>query len=164
MSEKPYVFIKQQLVLIRKSLKKLIGPVKISKKLKPLEDYLFTKNPPKLEDKDIKLLLIGDEEEKLHGLLYFCSIRSGNTLKKSSYYAIKLLFRLFDEFHQKREVLNIFTNFDDEEYLQMRLSVHIMSEKPNDFVAYKIVKIIFEKRPCLEKDQYIEGSKAQQKF
>ncbi|EAR91380.2 hypothetical protein TTHERM_00592660 (macronuclear) [Tetrahymena thermophila SB210] len=154
--------IKEILLQIHKSQKKL--RVKITVFLKKLEEVLFKKRE-KLDGSAIRLLLIGGEKD-LFGLLQICGIRSKfkGSLKNSSYYCIKLLYRLFTEHSQKKDILQIFYDFDEDEFLTMRLASHIMSDKKNDDAGYNVARLIREKRPHLNLKSYIQDRVAQDKF
>lgn len=64
--------------------------------------------------------------------------------------------RIFNEHPQRKDFLQIFYDFDEEEFLSMKLAEHILSyKKPTQTDAYEIAKLIKLKRPYMNVKQYI---------
>lgn len=103
--------------------------MKTSVFLKKIDEIVFKKRE-KLDGATMRMLLIGVDADVV-GLLQLCGVRSKfkGSLKNSSFYCLSLVVRLFTEHPQRKDLLQIFYDFDEEEFLAMKLSEHISSYK-----------------------------------
>jgi hypothetical protein len=103
--------------------------VKTSVFLNKIEVLLF-QSPSgsiKLTNDDINLLFRGIESESIEGLMQLCGNKATlGGLKKSSFYAVELIYRCLTETKNKEDYIKIFSESDSEEFKSMRLATHIM--------------------------------------
>jgi|JI6StandDraft_1071083.scaffolds.fasta_scaffold07649_2 hypothetical protein len=83
-------------------------------------------------------------------------------MKKSSFYAIELLYRCLVEPKNKEEYVKSLTESDSDEFKSMRLATHIIEKKTD--TALKICAVIKEKRYHLNLGEYVYSEEAQQVF
>lgn len=104
---------------------------------------------------------MGIQEEKLPGILNVCGVKSSlkGNLKKASYTAMSLLLKLLTEAPQKKEIQAVFFDLEDEDYQQLKLSIHMISDSEKKISAFHVARLIREKRPHLDIDMYVEGKK-----
>jgi hypothetical protein len=74
-------------------------------------------------------------------------------LKKSSYYALELVYKLISKGKNKDVFLDTFKDFDREDFKEMKLATHI-TDKQGD-IALEICSIIKIKRAYLNESDYI---------
>lgn len=137
--------------------------VKTSKYLKLLDIFKLQLTPD-----EVKLFLVGNQQLPF-GLLYCCGNKSkvDSSLRKSAFYSTELLLSLFERHPQKDLFIKVFTDLDDEDFKQMALSSHIMSDralKDKGLVAYKIIKHIKDVRPHVDLECILETQTLRDKF
>jgi hypothetical protein len=97
------------------------------------------------------------------GLLTICG-NSGTFggLKKSSYYALELVFKLITKGKNKDVFMDAFKDLDREDFKEMKLATHI-TDKQGD-IALEICSIIKIKRAYLNESDYIFSEESRKLF
>ncbi|KRX09362.1 hypothetical protein PPERSA_04668 [Pseudocohnilembus persalinus] len=127
--------------------------------LKKLDDAIFNQNIKITQEQDVYDLLLGNEAEGEMGLLQICGQRIKEK-KKSSYYAIRILYQLLANSNSKTLFIDVFKDLEEDDYKLIKLDYHLLSKDVNQFAAYKIISLIQDKRPYLDISTFIESKKA----
>lgn len=106
--------VRDQIDLILRSIKKSQKNLKVKTSvfLKKIEELLFPNGnaSAKLAFEDINLLFRGVESEEIEGLMQLCGNKGTlGGLKKSSFYAIELVYRCLIEPKNKDEYVKVLT-------------------------------------------------------
>lgn len=111
--------VREQIELVLRSIKKSQQSIKVKTSvfLKKIEELIFPKEgaTPKLTIDDINLLFRGIENEEVEGLMQLCGNKGMlGDLKKSSFYAVELLYRCLTQPKNKDEYVKTLTESDSE--------------------------------------------------
>lgn len=111
------------------------------------------------------------------GLLSLCGTKGrgiGHKLKKSSYYALRILLKFLEESgkeyevqydliidkDQKEDFITFFTDLEDDEFPMLKLAQHInLVDQTNDETSLYICKIIYVISICIESSHFPKGKK-----
>lgn len=107
--------------------------------------------------------MIGDKSDKIEGLLDLSGYKSGGKLKKSSFTAMTLLYRLLFEEKFKGPMQEKFIyGIEVEDYKKMNVKLHI-HEKNTD-QTYNILRLIKEQRKFVEISDIIDNVQMNDKY